>query len=100
VSKILIGRHQATIYPEGDGFTGAISLGFDGRGNRQRIKRKGRTRAAVKDKLIQAVKDLESGIETSDNYTVTEAVNDWLAKGTKNLGEGTVDGYALWPTSI
>ena len=95
MSKILIGKHQATIYPEGNGFTGAISLGFDGKGDRQRIKRKGRTQAAVKDKLIRAVKDLESGIETSDNYTVAETVNDWLAKGTKNLGEGTVNGYRI-----
>ena len=53
MSKILIGDYQATIYPEGDGFTGAISLGFDGKGKRQRIKRKDRTQAAVKDKLKQ-----------------------------------------------
>ncbi len=95
MSKLLIGKYQATIYPEGDGFTGAISLGFDGRGTRQRIKRKGRTKAAVKDKLIQAVKDLETGIDASDAYTVADAVRDWLAKGTKNLGAGTVDGYRM-----
>ena len=95
VSKILIGKYQATIYPEGNGFTGAISLGFDGQGTRQRIKRKARTKAAVKDKLIQAVKDLETGIETSDAYTVADAVRDWLAKGTKDLGAGTVDGYRI-----
>ena len=95
MSKILVGKHQATIYPEGNGFTGAISLGFDGSGSRQRIKRKGRTQAAVKDKLIKAVNDLESGVETSDKYTVTETVNDWLAKGTKKLGPGTVDGYRI-----
>jgi hypothetical protein len=58
VSKILIGKHQATIYPEGDGFTGAISLGFDGRGNRLRVKRKGKTKAAVKDKLSGRSKSL------------------------------------------
>ncbi|MET8000582.1 hypothetical protein [Nonomuraea glycinis] len=28
MAKILIGKYEATIYPEGDGFTGAISLGF------------------------------------------------------------------------
>ena len=31
MSQILIGKHQATIYPEDNGYTGAISLGFDGR---------------------------------------------------------------------
>ncbi len=30
MSKILIGRYQGTIYPEGNGYTGAIDLGFDG----------------------------------------------------------------------
>jgi len=95
MSKVLIGRHQATIYPDGDGFTGAISLGFDARGTRQRIKRKGKTRAAVKDKLIQAVTDLETGIQADDAYTVADAVGDWLTKGTKNLGAGTVDGYRI-----
>jgi integrase len=51
--------------------------------------------ADVKDKLIEAVKNLESGIKASESYTVTDAVTDWLAKGTKNLGPGTVDGYRI-----
>ena len=63
MSKILIGKYQATIYPDGDGFTGAISLGFDGQGRRQRVKRKGRTKAIVKDKLIQAVADRDAGLK-------------------------------------
>ena len=39
--KIIIGKHEATIYPEGNGYTGAISLGFDATGRRRRVKRKG-----------------------------------------------------------
>jgi hypothetical protein len=74
---------------------GAIDLGYDGRGKRQRIKRKGRTKEAVKDKLIKAVDELELGIDTSDGYTVENAVRDWLAKGAKGLGEGTTDGYRI-----
>ena len=46
--KIIIGKHEATIYPEGNGYTGAISLGFDATGRRRRVKRKGRTKAEVK----------------------------------------------------
>ena len=91
MSKILIGRYEATIYPEQDGYTGAISLGFDGRGRRKRIKRKGRTKEAVKDKLREAVNDLESGIKASPNYTVTDAVTDWLAKGLKGRVDKTVE---------
>jgi hypothetical protein len=34
--KMIIGEYEATIYPEGDGYTGAISLGFDAAGKCQR----------------------------------------------------------------
>ena len=49
--KILIRKYQGTIYPEDNGYTGAIDLGFDGRGNRIRIKRRGRTKAIVREQL-------------------------------------------------
>jgi integrase len=95
MSKIMIGSYEGTIYTEGSGYTGAIDIGYDGKGTRQRIKRKGRTKQAVKDKLKIAVSELELGIDTSDDYTVEDAVRDWLAKGTKDLGEGTVEGYRI-----
>jgi len=88
MSEILIGKYQGTIYPEGDGFTAAIDLGFDGAGRRQRVKRKGKTKAAVKDKLKQLVEEREKGIQTdkaTENYSVKEAVNDWLATAAKKL---------------
>jgi hypothetical protein len=90
MSKILIGKYQATIYQEGDGYTGAISLGFDGQGKRQRIKRRGRTKAAVKDKLIEAVADRDAGLQPAERYTVADAVKDWLAKGLKGRDENTI----------
>ncbi|MGP3937542.1 site-specific integrase [Nonomuraea sp. KM88] len=90
MAKILIGKYEATIYPEGDGFTGAISLGFGPDGKRQRLKRKAKTKTAVRDKLIKAVKALESGVTASETYTVRDAVNDWLSKGLKGRSENTV----------
>jgi integrase len=93
--KILIRKHHGTIYPERGGYTGVIDLGYDGRGNRQRIKKKGRTKQDVKDRLIRAVDDLEAGIKTSDSYTVGEAVRDWLNKGTRDLGENTIETYRI-----
>jgi hypothetical protein len=54
--KILIRKYQGTIYPQDNGYTGAIDVGFDGRGNRIRIKRRGRTKAIVRGKLIQAAR--------------------------------------------
>jgi integrase len=95
MSKIMIGKHEGTIYPEGNGYTGAIDLEPDAMGRRRRIKRKGRTKEAVKDKLITAVDDLEKGIQTSDDYTVAEAVRDWLKRGTKGLSPNTVTVYRI-----
>jgi len=89
MSTILIGQHQATIYPEDNGYIGAISIGSDGSGNRRRIKRRGRTKAAVKDKLKKAVEALETGIDAGDSYTVADAVRDWLDKGLKGRDEDT-----------
>ncbi len=88
---ILIGKYQATIYPEGQRVhrVPSASASTEGRTASASSGRPG-PRQHVKDKLIQAVKDLESGIETSESYTVAEAVNDWLAKGLKSRGEDTV----------
>ena len=93
MSKIMIGKYDASIYPEGSGFTGAIDLGVDVRGRRRRVKRKGRTKAQVKDKLREAVADLEAGVTTDAGYTVQDAVADFLQKGLKGRAKGTVDNY-------
>jgi integrase len=90
VSKLLIGKHQATIYPEDNGYVGAVSLGFDGKGNRRRVKRRGRTKAAVTEKLIKAVEELEAGLKPAEGYTVKDAVTDWLVKGLKGRDENTL----------
>jgi len=91
--KIIIGKYEATIYPEGDGYTGAISLGFDAAGRRQRVKRKGRTETEVRDKLREVVDDLEAGVLAVANYTVADAVNDYLAHGLKGKSPETVSNY-------
>jgi integrase len=93
LAKILIGKSEGTIYAEGSGFTGALALGFGPDGKRRRLKRKGKTKAEVKDKLTEAVKDLESGIQCPPNCTVGSAVEDWLSKGLKGLDPDTVTNY-------
>ncbi|MBD2892372.1 hypothetical protein amrb99_12820 [Actinomadura sp. RB99] len=90
MAKIMIGKYEGSIYEEGDGWTGAISLGFASNGKRKRLKRKGRTKTEVRDKLIKAAKELEAGVKTPANYTVADAVEDWLAKGLKGRDAGTV----------
>jgi integrase len=90
LARILIGKYKGTIYPEGDGYTGVISLGFAPDGKRRRLKRKAKTKAAVQDKLVNAVKNLEAGIKSPERYTVKDAVRDWLAMGLKGRDSGTV----------
>jgi integrase len=91
--KIIIGKYEGTIYAEDNGYTGAIELTTNGKGDRNRLKRKGRTKEMVKDKLRKAVGELEAGIETTDTYTVENAVRDWLARGTKGLSAKTINDY-------
>jgi hypothetical protein len=71
MSQLLIGRYQATVYQENGGWVGAISLGFDGQGRRQRIKRKAKTKAELKEKLKQLVAEREAGLKNTEGYTVT-----------------------------
>ncbi|WP_285699997.1 site-specific integrase [Actinomadura sp. NBRC 104412] len=93
MARILVGKYEGSIYREGDGYTGALSLGFAPNGKRKRLKRKGRTKADVTDKLRRAVADLESGIKSPTNYTVGAAVEDWLSKGLKGLDADTIANY-------
>jgi hypothetical protein len=76
--------------PGNGGWTGALSVGFGPDGKRTRIKKKGRTKAAVKEKLVQAAADLDAGIKAAEGYTVADAVNDWLSKGLKGRDESTI----------
>lgn len=89
MAKILIGKHEGTIYKEGSGYTGAVSLGFKPDGTRKRLKRKARTRSEVKDKLIEAIADLENGVKAGAHYTVEKCVDDFLANGLKGKSENT-----------
>ncbi|MFB4298443.1 tyrosine recombinase XerC [Actinomadura sp. NTSP31] len=93
MSKILIGKYEGTIYQEKGGYTGAVALGFGPDGKRKRLKRKGRTKSQVLDRLKEAVADLESGVKTPVNYTVGDAVEGWLAKGLRGLDDDTVINY-------
>ena len=91
--KMIIGKYEATIYPEGDGWTGAISLGFDAAGRRRRVKRKGPTKAQVKDKLREVVEDLAAGVTAAEGYTVADAISDFLDQGMKGKSAETVSNY-------
>jgi integrase len=91
--KIMIGKYEATIYPERGGYTGAISCGYDALGHRIRVKRKGRTKTQVKDRLREVVEDLEAGVTAGLSYTVKDAVDDFLDKGLKGKSQTTIGNY-------
>ena len=93
MAKIMIGKYEGTIYSERGGYTGANDLGRGANGRRRRVKRKGKTKAQVKDKLREAVADLEAGVTTDAGYTVQDAVTDFLQKGLKGRAKGTIDNY-------
>ncbi|HUD40285.1 MAG TPA: tyrosine-type recombinase/integrase, partial [Streptosporangiaceae bacterium] len=75
---------------ENGGWVGAISLGFDGQGKRQRIKRKAKTKTQLKEKLIQVIAEREAGLKPTEGYTVANAVSDWLARGLKGPDDNTI----------
>jgi hypothetical protein len=89
---------SAEFRSEGGGYTGAISCGFDRKGNRLRIKRKGRTKAQVKDKLREVVDDLEAGVAAGLGYTVRDAVDDFFGKGSRESVSRRSPTTGRWPT--
>lgn len=84
MAKISIGDYDGSIYEEGNGYTGALELGTGPDGKRDRLKRKGKTKTQVKDKLKKAVEELDKGVKTDHNYYVRDAVEDWLTAFVKS----------------
>jgi hypothetical protein len=85
-------RGEGTIYwdEEKKCYRGEISLGYTPAGKRRRRRAYGPTKAAVRDKLKELRDEHDSGVKSSANYTVADAVNDWLARGLAGRDEKTV----------
>jgi integrase len=60
-------------------YVGAVSLGFNGDGKRNRPTVRGQTRAEVKEKLDKLHDELNAGIHIPATYTVEQCVKDWFA---------------------
>ncbi len=71
------------------------TIGFDGRGKRITRKASGKTKTEAKNKLRDMLRDHEDGltVATSTNYTVGDAVRDWLAFGLAARAASTVSNY-------
>jgi integrase len=60
-------------------YVGAVSLGFESDGKRNRPTVRGRTKTEVKEKLEKLHDELNAGIHTPATYTIEQCVTDWFA---------------------
>jgi integrase len=68
------------------------NLGFDPSGKRIVRRGSGKTKTEAKNKLKEVLRDYEDGLAIAPtNYTVTDAVNDWLAYGLAGRDARTVE---------
>jgi hypothetical protein len=64
-----------------DRYVGVVSLGYSTSWTHIRKKVMGRTRTEVRGKLRELHAQVENGVRPRRNYTVNNAVDDWLANG-------------------
>ncbi|MGM9442191.1 site-specific integrase [Streptomyces murinus] len=87
------GHGEDTIYWDAakNRYVGAVSLGYAPNGKRRRPKVYGKTKTEVRQKIRDLKKEVQSGVKAPVNYTVADAVNDWLERGLKGRDEkGTI----------
>jgi len=71
-----------------------ITTGFDARGKRITRKASGTTKTEAKNKLKELLRDHDDGVTVApSNYTVADAVRDWLTYGLPNRSAATVANY-------
>lgn len=72
------------------------TVGYQPNGKRIVKKGSGKTKTAAKDKLREILRDYHDGTVTnSPNYTVKDAVTDWLAFGLPKRGRATIERYEI-----
>ncbi|MDA8323371.1 MAG: site-specific integrase, partial [Actinomycetota bacterium] len=70
------------------------SLGYGPTGKRMTKRGSGRTKTEAKNKLKEVLRDYDDGLAIApSDYTVADAVNDWLAYGLSGRDARTLDLY-------
>ena len=89
------GQNEDSIYwdPTRNRYVGAVSLGYSPSGARIRKKVMARTKAEIRDKLKELHAQTENGVRPRRNYTVNQALDDWLGNGLDGLAPSTVKLY-------
>ena len=76
-------------------WTASVTVGYTPSGKRIVKKARGRTKTAAQQKLRELIRDHEDGLATAPgDYTVAEAVTDWLEYGLSRRDARTVDLYS------
>jgi integrase len=74
-------------------WSASLSAGHDGSGKRRRIRLTDRTRTGLLEKIREAQRAAESGLDTSTTYTVAQCLDDFLTAGLEGLAPSTVSLY-------
>ncbi|GAA2626813.1 site-specific integrase [Actinomadura fulvescens] len=76
--KVRVGKYKGSIYPEGNGWTGALDVGYLPDGRRERLKRRASSPDEVRAKLRRAVRDRD---RKEQGWSLVErAVADFLTE--------------------
>jgi len=91
------GHGEDSIYRDAspNRYIGAVDLSFSPAGTRIRKKVSGKAKVEVRDKLRELRKELDVGLRLRlrRRYTVSDALEDWLAHGVDGLSARTVTLY-------
>ncbi len=77
-----------------------ITIGYDGRGKRITRKASDRTKSGALAKLKENIRDYDDGLAIGPhNYTVADAVRNWLEVGLSNRDLPPPGSAAFWRSS-
>ncbi|WP_340686097.1 site-specific integrase [Amycolatopsis coloradensis] len=73
-------------------WTAEATVGYTAAGKRIVRRGRGKTKTEAKDKLKEILRSIEDGVPMDDrNYTVEQAVRDWLTYGLPGRSKNTID---------
>jgi hypothetical protein len=72
-------------------WSASLSMGYDGSGKRIRKRIVAPTKTALLEKIGEAKKDIDNGIEVSSSYTVGQCLDDFLTAGLEGLAPKTAE---------
>ncbi len=92
------GRGEGSLYwdEKRQRFIAEITVGYTPAGRRIVRRGSGKTKTEAKNKLKEVLRDHEDGLAiASSNFTLADAVNDWLAYGLSGRAQNTIEKYTI-----